>query len=161
MTGKVERIYVAENSRNAVTPVEKAELVASKGIVGDRYYSRSINSHETGSAPPKKNISLIAREELDTFLASNNAEIDYGDFRRNIITSGIDLNSLVGKEFLLGSALCRGTELCEPCAFLAATVHRTVLPELVNKGGLRATVLSDGEIEAGSEVKSVESANDD
>ena len=93
---------------------------------------------------------------MDTFLARNNAEIDYGDFRRNIITSGVDLNALVGKEFLLGNVLCKGTELCEPCAFLAATVHRAVLPELINKGGLRATVLSDGEIGAGSEIKSAE-----
>lgn len=153
MTGKVERIYIAENKRDSATPVEKAVLAASKGIVGDRYYSRSIELSESGGAPTIKNISLIAREELDTFLANNNAEIDYGDFRRNIITSGVDLNSLLGKQFLLGSVLCRGTELCEPCAFLAATVHRAVLPELLNKGGVRATVLSDGEIEAGSEIK--------
>ena len=62
MTGKVERIYIAENKRNAVTPVKNAELVASKGIVGDRYYSHPIDSQETGSAAPRKNISLIARE---------------------------------------------------------------------------------------------------
>lgn len=160
MSGKVERIYIARERRDVVTLVAKAELVANRGIIEDRYHSRSAESLEPDTAAPIKNISLISREVLDGFLANNDAEIDYGDFRRNIITSGIDLNSLVGKEFLLGSALCKGTELCEPCAFLAATVHRAVLPELVLKGGLRATILSDGKIEAGSEIKISKSTTD-
>lgn len=160
MSGKVENIYIAHASRDAVTEVKQAELVANKGLAGDRYHSRATESLEPDGAVPINNISLISREVLDEFLANNKAEIDYGDFRRNIITSGVDLNSLVGKEFLLGSALCKGTELCEPCAFLAATVHRAILPELVHKGGLRATVLSDDEIEAGSEIKISKSTTD-
>lgn len=152
MTGKVERIYLAEESRGAVTRVDSAALEENRGIVGDRYHARALASSENGNGAAIKNITLIAREELDSFLANNNSNIDYGDFRRNIITSGIDPNSLLGKKFSIGDVLCIGTELSEPCAFLAATVHPAVLPELVNKGGLRATVLSDGEIETGSEI---------
>ena len=153
MTAQVERIYIGDKSRSRVTRIERAMLVANKGIVGDRYHSRSMQAE---GVSPVKNISLISREVLDTFLANNDADIDYGDFRRNIITSGIDLNSLIGAQFLIGNVLCTGTELCEPCKFLAATVHTAVLPELINRGGLRATVLSDGEILTGSEIKLVD-----
>ncbi|NQV68662.1 MAG: MOSC domain-containing protein [Pseudohongiella sp.] len=153
MSGKVERIYVADNRRETVTRIETAKLESGKGIVGDRYHSRSVQSRTTGSVPPINNISLIAGEELDAFLGRNDAEIDYGDFRRNIITRGVDLNSLVGKQFSLGTALCVGTELCEPCAFLAATVHRAVLAELLHKAGLRAVIIEDGEVEAGGEIR--------
>ncbi|PCJ23064.1 MAG: hypothetical protein COA96_12750 [SAR86 cluster bacterium] len=152
MTAQVNRIYIADENRNKVIGVKQATLEENKGIVGDRYHlraERSLSSNADQPAPIN-NISLISQEALDTFLAHNNAEIDYGDFRRNIITSGVDLNSLVGREFSIGDVRCIGTELCEPCAFLAATVHRAVLPELVGNAGLRATVINGGDIKEGS-----------
>jgi MOSC domain-containing protein YiiM len=46
-------------------------------------------------------------------------------------------------------------EDCEPCAFLAATVHRAVLPELKKKAGLRAIILEDGEVNIGDTIEPV------
>jgi len=105
-----------------------------------------------GDEVQSNHISLISKEELDTFLERNDAQIDYGDFRRNVVTSGIDLYALIGKRFRLGSALCLGVEDCAPCAFLAATVHRAVLPELEKKAGLRAIILEDGELAIGDSI---------
>ncbi|MBT3531123.1 MAG: sulfurase [Gammaproteobacteria bacterium] len=150
--GSVEGIYVATNSKDSVQQVQSAELEAGKGIKGDRYHSNSSAALADGKEPKQNQVTLISREELELFLANNNAELGYGDFRRNIVCSGIDLNALVGKEFRLGSALCRGFELCEPCSFLKATVHSAVLPELVHKGGLRAVILEDGMVDTGSKI---------
>jgi MOSC domain-containing protein YiiM len=103
---------------------------------------------------PENHLSLIDKSVLDDFLANQakDSGLTYADFRRSLITSGIDLNALVDKEFMVGSARCRGVELCEPCAFLAATVHRGVLPGLVNRGGLRAIIIKSGSAEIGSTI---------
>ncbi len=152
MTGTVERIYIIKQRREVPQQVESAVLEASKGIVGDRYHQHALECLDAGDEVQQNHLSLIEQEQLDAFLVRNNAEIDYGNFRRNIVTSGIDLNALVGKQFRVGHALCMGVEFCEPCAFLAATVHRAVLPELEEKAGLRAVVLEDGSVDAGNEI---------
>ena len=141
MSATVEKIFVSKVRREA-----------GKGIVGDRYHQRSLELLAAGDEVQSNHISLISKEELDTFLERNDAQIDYGDFRRNVVTSGIDLYALIGKRFRLGSALCLGVEDCAPCAFLAATVHRAVLPELEKKAGLRAIILEDGELAIGDTI---------
>mgnify|MGYP001031712469 CR=1 FL=1 len=152
MTAIVERVYITPESELPLQQVQSAELEAGKGIKGDRYHQMSSAALAEGKQANQNHVTLISREELDAFLANNNADIDYGNFRRNIICSGIDLNTLVGKEFRVGTALCKGFELCEPCAFLKATVHSAVLPELVHKGGLRAVIIEDGIVETGNEI---------
>lgn len=151
-TGKIEKIYISANKRDPVQQIEHASLQAGKGIVGDRYHANSEALIANGKPVPDNHLSLIAKEELDGFLARHDSNLDYGDFRRNIITSGIDLNSLVGMQFKLGDALCVGAELCEPCSYLASSVHRSVLPELVHKAGLRAVIIKDGEIQTGDSI---------
>ena len=152
MSGTVENIFVTKVRREQPQEVAPVQLEAGKGIVGDRYHRRSLELLAAGDAAQSNHISLIAREELDAFLVRNEAEIGYGDFRRNVLTSGIDLYSLIGKQFQLGGALCQGVEDCAPCAFLAATVHRAVLPELEKRAGLRAIILEDGELDIGDTI---------
>ena len=148
----VHKIYIAADKRDAVVSIEEAILEKDKGIVGDRYHALAENALAKGKAVPENQVTLIAKEELDAFLAKHSSELDYGDFRRSIITTDIDLNALVGKEFLLGEARCLGVELCEPCAYLAATVHKAVLPDLVHKGGLRAVVVASGKVRPGANI---------
>jgi len=152
VTGKVEAIYIAQSRRDAVKQVDSAILKAGRGIVGDRYHTNAEKLIDADSVVPDNHLTLIAKEELDDFLSTHESNLDYGDFRRNIITSGIDLNALVGKEFSVGDAICRGTELCEPCAPLSRLVHPAVLPDLVHKAGLRAVIVKDGEVEVGGEI---------
>jgi MOSC domain-containing protein YiiM len=76
------------------------------------------------------------------------------DSRRQVLTRGIDLNALVGREFTVGSVRCRGVELCEPCAHLQSVTQDGVLKGLVHRGGLRADVLNDGDVSVGDAVTS-------
>ncbi len=150
--GKVEEIYIAPGKKSPVVKVESAVLDAGKGIAGDRYHLFAEKLLQAGQSVPDIHLTLISREVLDEFLRKHDADLGYGDFRRSVITSGIDLNQLVGREFRVGSALCRGAELCEPCSTLQKMVHPEVIPDLVNRGGLRAVILESGEIENGSEI---------
>jgi MOSC domain-containing protein YiiM len=152
MSATVENIFITKTRREQPHQIEAAKLEAGKGIVGDRYHERALEFLAVGDSVPANHISLISKEELAGFLEHNNAEIDYADFRRNVLISGIDLRGLIGKHFTLGSALCQGIEDCDPCAFLAATVHHSVLPELKEKAGLRAIILEDGDLKIGDTI---------
>lgn len=99
----------------------------------------------------KSEITFIASEEIDKFNTEQGESLDYGDARRNIITQGIELNKLIGKEFSIGSARFMGIERCEPCAHLAATVNSKVLPHLAHTG-LRAAILESGIIDVVNEI---------
>ena len=154
MTGTLEHIYLVAEKRGETETREKIELEAGLGIVGDRYHTYAKSCLAAEDPVPENHLSLIDKSVLDDFLANQakDAGLEYADFRRSLITSGVDLNALVDKEFMVGTARCRGIELCEPCAFLAATVHRGVLPGLVNRGGLRAIIIKSGNAEIGSAV---------
>lgn len=152
MSASIGNIFITKVRREQPKEIAAAKLEAGKGIVGDRYHQRSLELLAAGDEVQANHISLISQEELDNFLEHNAAKIDYADFRRNVLTSGIDLYGLIGKKFRLGSALCQGVEDCAPCAFLAATVHRAVLPELEKKAGLRAIILEDGDIKVGDTI---------
>jgi MOSC domain-containing protein YiiM len=69
-----------------------------------------------------------------------------------VVTRGIRLNGLVGREFAIGRVRCVGVRLCEPCATLERYTQRTILRPLVHRGGLRADVLDRDEIRVGDPI---------
>ena len=73
--------------------------------------------------------------------------------RRNLVTRGIDLNALVGREFTIGSVRAFGQRLCEPCVHLQRLTRPGVIAGLVHQGGLRADILTDGEIRLGDKIE--------
>jgi MOSC domain-containing protein YiiM len=95
---------------------------------------------------------LIEIEAIEALKVELGVELDPGSIRRNIVTSGIPLNHLVGREFQIGEVKARGIKLCEPCSHLARLTHSAVLPGLVHRGGLRAQILTDGTIRVGETV---------
>ena len=149
MTGRVIEIYIATQSDVPVVPQASVQLEAGHGIVGDRHFLPQQTLAMDGAPRRKEDISIISADELDAFNAQFALNIPYGEFRRNIITRDIDLNALVGKRFRIGTVLCEGMELCEPCSKLAKNVSRLVLPHLVHRGGLRAAVIESGQIARG------------
>lgn len=121
--------------------VGEAEAIAGRGLRGDRYEQGT----GTFSAWPKDHeLTLVENEEAET------AQIEACELRRNLVTEGVRLNELVGKRFHVGSVLCEGTRLCEPCAHLETVTNRPGLAETMrHKCGLRAVVLSSGTIRVG------------
>lgn len=150
---RVEQIFIAEEVRGPVKELQQAYLEASMGIRGDRYYQAAQAAIACGETAGINQVTLIDKARLDEFLAKHDSDLGYGEFRRSIVTSGIELNDLVDKSFMVGDARLRGTELCEPCAWLKQHVHEAVLPDLVHKAGLRAIVESSASISSGAEVK--------
>jgi MOSC domain len=151
--GSVEAIVVAPAAEAPMAAVRSATAHAGRGLEGDRYFAGRgtfTNAHGRGH-----DLTLIEAEVLDA-LRLDGGPLAPQDARRNVVTRGIDLNALVGRRFRIGDVECVGQRLCEPCAHLerltAAGGKPGVLRALIHKGGLRADVLTGGEIRVGSEI---------
>ena len=149
----VEYIYISPEAGQPQQSCQKIELVAGKGLVGDRNYGLS--------KWPGQNLTLIELEEVESFIREQNIERDLSITRRNILTRGVRLNELVGKEFNIGDVTLRGVELCEPCRSLGAALKssalssKLVIERFLHRGGLRVEVLASGVIELGATITSL------
>ncbi len=123
------------------------QAVAGQGLFGDRNFSR-----QSGGA--KKDLTLIEAEKIADFVRTTGLDFSAEDSRRNLVTEGIDLNPLVGREFYVGSVKIHALELCEPCKLLAKRTHRQVLWGFLHRGGLRCRIVTDGIIRVGDAVGS-------
>lgn len=143
---QVIALYIAERAGSPMLERQQIELQAGKGIVGDRYYSGTGTFSEKLAGLPDKEITLIATEQVEAFNKEQGHAFTPAEFRRNIITAGIDLNTLEGRIFTVGDVKLEGMRLCEPCAHLASLLSKDLLPAMVNKCGLRARIVTEGTI---------------
>lgn len=150
--GKISNIFICASANEKLESVTTAHLISGKGIVGDRYYYETGTFSEKLAGNPAREITLIESEEINNFNMKFGFTFSYADFRRNIVTTGINLNNLVGKEFRIGAITLHGIRLCEPCAHLQGVLIDEVLPGLIGKGGLRASILENGEISVGDHI---------
>jgi len=144
VTGVVEQIAITGHRGVLPAPVERVRAEAGHGVEGEYHWS---------AAPdPGQSITLIAAEALEGLREDTGIELSHPASRRNVLTRGIDLNALVGRRFRVGGVHCEGVALCEPCNRLAKLTERGVLRGLVHRGGLRADIVSSGEIAVGDAV---------
>lgn len=150
-TGTVVSIHVAPAAEGRMVAVKETRAVPGKGLDGDRYF------HQTGTYSkipgPDREVTLIAIEAIEALRRDYGVALDPGDSRRNIVTRGVPLNFLVGKEFTVGGVSLRGIRLCEPCGHLEGLTKEGVRAGLVHRGGLRAQILTEGVIRAGDPVE--------
>ena len=150
--GKILNIFIAHSGGSIMQNIETADLHASKGIRGDRYFSEHGYHTKKNGRLVSKAITLIESEEIDHFNRTHGFNFHYADFRRNIITQGIRLNQFEGEDFMLGDIRLRGVELCEPCAHLANLLAPEALSKMVHRAGLRAHVIDSGRVTCGQTV---------
>jgi len=156
VSGQIVGIYVAPVKDGAVMGYQKVSVRAGKGIEGDRYFSNTGKSRSNYKGQPDWEITLIEAEVIDSFNQHRGNKFHHSDFRRNLVTRDIRLNDLVGKEFQIGGISFYGVQLCEPCAKLQKRLGVRILPDLVNQGGLRAQIRSNGVIAMGCAITTKE-----
>ncbi len=145
----VIQICITEKSGKEIKDANSVEVIANKGIVSDRYFKDN-NDKDI-------QITLIESENIDYFNEKSKTNIPYIDFRRNIITKGIKLNELVGKEILIENVRIKGHRLCDPCKYLQDKLKEknsfNTLAYLQKRGGLRCEILSNGRISVNDKIK--------
>ena len=139
---KVFKIGITQNNNKKIDEVNSIDLIANKGIVGDRYFK--------DFSDPMSQLTLIESENIDDYNKRYNLNIDYLDFRRNIITKDIKLNNYIDKKILIGKVEVEVIDLCRPCRFLQEKLNKNnIIKEFLRKGGLRCRILSSGTIKVG------------
>jgi hypothetical protein len=149
--GQVAEILIAASPSEEMAAQASVRAEPGRGLEGDRYFFGA----GTFSPKPQKpdfELTLIEQENLEAFAAESGLPFTAARARRNIVTQGVSLNELVGREFYVGVVRVRGIRLCEPCNHLARQSFPEILKGLVHKGGLRAQILSSGEIRVGDRI---------
>ena len=143
--GEVLKLGITANNNQPIKEVHSIEVLANKGIVGDRHF------HDFND--PYNQLTLIESENIDEYNIKFGLDIPYINFRRNIVTKGIQLNDLIGKKLKVGKVELEGIELCRPCRHLTEMLNqKNILKEFMRKGGLRCQILSSSEITIGDKI---------
>ena len=142
----ITHIFVASTRGAPMASVASVAALADGGLAGDRY------AESKNRPTPDYQVTLIELENIEAFVVRTGLALTPEQPRRNIVTRGINLNSLCGKRFKVGAAIFEGLALCEPCGLFAKRTHREALKFFVGKGGLRARIVAGGEVCVGDRV---------
>ena len=148
--GEVISIHIAPEEGERVVEVHEVQAVAGKGLEGDRYFLRSGTFARKWD--PGNEVTLIESEAVEALGRDYGIRLGAGETRRNIMTSGVPLNHLVGREFRVGDAGLRGERLCDPCGLLERMTQPGVRKALAHRGGLNAAIVVGAVIRKGDRV---------
>lgn len=122
--------------------VPEVECVAGRGLRGDRFFDYKPDY--------KGQITFFAGEIYDELCAALEVcDREPSAFRRNVITRGVDLNTLIGVEFEIQGVRFLGSAECSPCYWMDRAFATGTEAALKGRGGLRAKILSDGVLRTG------------
>jgi len=147
--GIVESIYIAATATGPTRAVDSVQAIPGVGLDGDRY---ALKQGTFFKPEPDFELTLIEAEAIDAVCRDYSLDLSAGDARRNLVTRGVALNHLVGREFTIGQVRIRGIRLCEPCDHLQRLTGKPVIKALRHRGGLRAQILTEGKIQTGDPI---------
>jgi MOSC domain-containing protein YiiM len=146
---EILKIGLTKDHNKEIIEVNEINLIAGKGIVGDRHF-RDFND-------PFNQLSIIESENIDEYNLKNKLSIPYLNFRRNIVTKGIKLNELLNKNIKIGSVKLDVIDLCRPCRHLSEKLGRDdIIKEFLRKGGIRCQIINDGKISVTDKIKVIQ-----
>jgi MOSC domain-containing protein YiiM len=137
--GKVLEIGISENKSSKIVSVNEVEAIKGKGLIGEKHFKEDNKK--------RSQITLIEIENINHYNKITATKIPAINFLRNIVTEGIRLNVLIGKEFFIGKVKVKAHDLCRPCNYLQEFLQqKNTVKELLYTGGLRCEILSSGKI---------------
>ncbi len=152
---KIRRLYISPGhnffghhglapGENPVVEMAEVECVAGRGIRGDRFFDFKENYQGQITFFFAVKFSINYAWELKLTGKSP------GFSRRNVIVSGVDLDALIGNDFEIQGVRFRGTAECSPCHWMDMAFAPGAETFLRGRGGLRAQILTDGKLCAGT-----------
>ena len=146
----LDGIFTAPGARAPMVSLDSALAVPGRGLEGDRYFNKQGTFWKER---PDFQVTFIEAEAIEALKRDYGLALAPQNARRNLLTRGVALNHLVGREFFLGEVRFRGIRLCEPCAHLQELTGLDVIRGLRHRGGLRAEVLSEGPLRVGDSFR--------
>jgi MOSC domain-containing protein YiiM len=134
-----------EPDQHLAIEVSAVECVARRGIRGDRFFDYKEDY--------KGQITFFAFEVFEELCCALKVR-DYSPacVRRNAITRGIDLNTLIDQEFEIQGVRFYGTGECRPCYWMDRAIAPGAEEFLKGRGGLRARILSNGVLHSDARI---------
>ena len=134
-----------EPDTHPMIEVAVIECVAGRGIHGDRYFDFRDDY--------KGQITFFSLDVFDKLCAALKLhDCSPAAARRNVITRGVDLNDLIGKEFEVQGVALYGTEECRPCYWMDRAFASGAHEFLKGRGGLRAKILTNGPVRSTAQL---------
>jgi MOSC domain-containing protein YiiM len=151
--GRVEALFTAPADGEPMARAESVDAVEG-GLRGDRYLLG------TGHYSPYDvcQVTFVAGEALDEIDEEYDIDLTDGRHRRNVVTRGVDLRSLLETTFRVGDATFRGTRPRPPCAHVERVADERGVARALKqgRGGICADVVGEGTVRVGDEVAVVE-----
>ena len=142
---KVLAVCVSEKKGVQKHPVDRAELRANHGIVGDAH-----------AGPWHRQVSLLGIDSVQKLQEKITLQLKPGDFAENILVDGLTVYKLpVGTELKLGSALCRVTQIGKTC-HMDCAIRKAAGDCVMPREGIFVEVLEGGEVRPGDEIQVIE-----
>jgi len=116
---------------------DSIELSKGVGLKGDRFEFS------------KYSITFLSLEVAQKVCKELDIDLDVKLFRRNIIISGVHLNSLIGKRFKIDDVEFEGLAHCAPCTWMNAVMKKGAYASMRGRGGLRVNVVNGGLLKKG------------
>lgn len=150
-SGTIDHLFITDAMSQPMRAQPELIAVAGKGIEGDRYMLAT--GTYSKKPEPGRQITLVEGEVLDWLKSEHGLTVRPEDCRRNVVTRGIELNPLVGKELTVGPVRVLVHRLCQPCRYIEKLLEQPDLYERWwDKGGLRCEILDGGTIRVGDRV---------
>ena len=129
---------------------ESAELVADRGLDGDRFATRA------GRSGGRRQVTLIQAEHVQAVASVMQLQqLHPRDLRRNLMVSGLNLLALKGRQFLVGETVFEYTTLCHPCSKMERLLGPGGYNAMRGHGGICARVLEGGTINVGDRITAI------
>lgn len=149
--GELVAIYITDTNGSPMQATAEAVAEPGLGLRGDRH-SAGLRPKHKGPPKPDQEITLIESEAIAGASQEYSLPITPELTRRNLLTRGVPLNHLVGREFRVGEVVLRGIELCEPCGHLQKLTFSPIKQALLHRGGLRAQIICGGTLKPGDAI---------
>jgi MOSC domain-containing protein YiiM len=153
--GRVAGIFTAAMAGAELQSRGEVRAVPGFGLEGDRYFAKAGTYSKTDG--PHREVTFIEREAVEAAERDEGVVIPPERTRRNILTEGVALNHLVGREFSVGEVRFLGIRLSEPCGHMEKLSGVAGARQaLIHRGGLRAQVLNEGILRVGDAIDTSE-----
>ena len=151
-------IFTSGASKQPLQAHESIEAIANVGLAGDRYATQ--RGFYSGVGEWDAQVTLIEREPFDRLAAEHQIEIDPKELRRNLVTSGVDLHSLIGREFRIGEhVVLRAWKDWPPCGHIVQHTGKIEIFKFLSKScGIGAEIVVGGTIRVGDAIVLVDRA---
>ena len=148
MQGAIEAIFVVPVGGETMQQVTEAKALAGCGLEGDRYCKRT--GYWTGV--DECEATFIQAEHLNEIARASGIGVQNGEHRRNIVTRGVELERLRGRQFQVGGAVFEYDRPRPPCSYIEGLTEPGMTRALVGRGGICARVVKSGQIRVGDTI---------